>query len=93
MVDFAKHWASDSAVDSFSKAEWVVDRLIAKGSINWIYGAPGCFKSFAALDIACSIGAGKAWLANDVVKRPCFLLCRRRRHRLAPSPRGMGKGK
>lgn len=72
MVDFAKHWASDSAVDSFSKAEWVVDRLIAKGSINWIYGAPGCFKSFAALDIACSIGAGKAWLANDVVKGPVF---------------------
>lgn len=72
MVDFAKQWASTAAVDSLAKAEWTVDRLIAKGSINWLYGAPGCFKSFAALDIACHIGAGKPWLGNEVIQGHAF---------------------
>lgn len=72
MVDFAEQWASTAAVDSLAKAEWLIDRLIAKGSISWLYGAPGCFKSFAALDIACHIGAGKPWLDNDVVQGPVF---------------------
>lgn len=72
MVDFAEQWASTAAVDSLAKAEWLIDRLIAKGSISWLYGAPGCFKSFAALDIACSIGAGKSWLGNEVAQGPCF---------------------
>lgn len=72
MVDFAEQWASTAAVVSLAKAEWVIDRLIAKGSISWLYGAPGCFKSFAALDIACCIGAGKPWLNRDVIQGPVF---------------------
>lgn len=72
MVDFAAQWSSTAAVDSLAKAEWTVDRLVAKSSINWLYGAPGCFKSFAALDIACCIGAGKPWLNRDVIQGPVF---------------------
>lgn len=71
---FADEWASDSHVDTFAKTEWTIDGLIAKGSINWMFGDPGCYKTFAALDMVGCVGANKQWHGRDVSPGPVYFL-------------------
>ena len=49
------------------KRSYVVDRLIQKGSINFIYGPPGAAKSSIVIDLVCSLQENGCW-ANRKTK-------------------------
>ncbi len=40
---------------------WLVEGLIPEDALVVLYGAPGAFKSFLALDFALSVALGRAW--------------------------------
>lgn len=46
--------------------EWLIEGVIPKGSFTALYGPPGSFKSFIALDIAEAIATGRAWMGKEV---------------------------
>jgi len=46
--------------------EWLIEGVIPKGSFTALYGPPGSFKSFIALDIAEAIATGRAWMGREV---------------------------
>ena len=46
--------------------EWLIQGVIPKGSFTALYGPPGSFKSFIALDIAEAIATGRAWMGRTV---------------------------
>ena len=46
--------------------EWLIEGVIPKGSFTALYGPPGSFKSFIALDIAEAIATGRTWMGRDV---------------------------
>ena len=47
---------------------WLVKGLIPQRSFGVLYGAPDSFKSFTAIDIACSIATGKKYRGNTTKK-------------------------
>jgi AAA domain len=50
--------------------EWLVQGLLKKQSLSVLYGPSGEGKSFVALDIAASIGAGRDWHGRKVDQGP-----------------------
>lgn len=50
--------------------EWLVQGLLKKQSLSVLYGPSGEGKSFVALDIAASIGAGRDWHGREVDQGP-----------------------
>ena len=46
--------------------EWLIEGVIPKGSFTALYGPPGSFKSFIALDIAEAIATGRTWMGKEV---------------------------
>ena len=46
--------------------EWLIEGVIPKGSFTALYGPPGSFKSFIALDIAEAIATGRTWMGREV---------------------------
>ncbi|WP_217251907.1 AAA family ATPase [Streptomyces sp. AC602_WCS936] len=40
------------------QVEYLVASMLAKDSLAWLYGDPGCYKSFVALDLAASVALG-----------------------------------
>jgi len=46
--------------------DWIVDKLITKGSLCVIYGEPGSKKTFSMLSMAVCVAAGKSWLGFTV---------------------------
>jgi hypothetical protein len=48
--------------------EWLIDGVIPVGSFTALYGPPGSFKSFIALDIAEAIATGRSWMGKPVDK-------------------------
>lgn len=48
---------------ALSPPTWLIDEYLPNNSLVTIYGAPGCGKSFLALDLALSVATGEDW--ND----------------------------
>jgi hypothetical protein len=48
--------------------EWLIEGVIPVGSFTALYGPPGSFKSFIALDIAEAIATGRTWMGKPVDK-------------------------
>jgi hypothetical protein len=46
--------------------EWLIECVIPKRSFTALYGPPGSFKSFIALDIAEAIATGRTWMGKEV---------------------------
>jgi hypothetical protein len=46
--------------------EWLIEGVIPQGSFTALYGPPGSFKSFIALDIAEAIATGRSWMGRPV---------------------------
>jgi len=46
--------------------EWLIESVIPAGSFTALYGPPGSFKSFIALDIAEAIATGRSWMGKEV---------------------------
>ncbi len=52
----------DSAgLDLIPEPEPLVPGVLYRDSLAWLYGAPGCGKSFIAIDLAGCIGTGEVW--------------------------------
>ena len=45
--------------------EWLVNRVIPKKGFVALYGPPGSFKSFIALDLAAAIARGTQWMGQE----------------------------
>jgi hypothetical protein len=50
--------------------EWLVQGLLLRQSLSVLYGPSGVGKSFVALDLAASIGAGRDWHGRKVQQGP-----------------------
>ena len=59
-----EHW--DSIEDE--PVEWLIDKVLVAGSFSALYGPPGSFKSFMALDMAEAIATGRSWMGREVSK-------------------------
>ena len=59
-----EHW--DAIEDE--PVEWLIDKVLVAGSFSALYGPPGSFKSFMALDIAEAIATGRQWMGREVSK-------------------------
>jgi AAA domain len=55
--------------------EALVDGLLYRDTLALLYGSPGCFKSFLALDLALSIDGGRAWGGRATVQGPVLYVC------------------
>ena len=47
-------------IKNMPNPQWLVDRLVIERSLGFIYGPPGCLKTFIALDMALSFATGGA---------------------------------
>ena len=67
-----EHW--DSIQDE--PVRWMIDKVLPVGSFSALFGPPGSFKSFIALDIAEAIATGRTWMGNEVTEPGAVLyLC------------------
>jgi hypothetical protein len=64
-----EHW--DSIQDE--PVKWLIHSVIPVGAFTALYGPPGSFKSFIALDIAESIATGRTWMGNEVIEQGAVL--------------------
>jgi hypothetical protein len=62
----------------------IVDDYLFKGSVAWLHGKWGSFKSFVAIDIGCCIATGLPWHNHDVVQGNVLYLA-------AEGAKGLGK--
>ena len=46
--------------------EWLIDNVLPKRAFCALYGPPGSYKSFVALDIAEAVATGRAWMGREV---------------------------
>lgn len=51
-------------LDDMAEPEPLVGKVLYRDSLAWLFGAPGSYKSFIALDIAGSVGTGEPWQAE-----------------------------
>lgn len=49
---------------------WLVENVLQSDSHAMIYGAPGSYKTFAALDLACHIAIGAEWHGRKTKQGP-----------------------
>lgn len=54
------------AMNDVPEHSWLVDGVVASGSITWMYGRPGSYKSFIALDLALRVATGGSWCGREV---------------------------
>jgi hypothetical protein len=64
-----EHW--DSIQDE--PVKWLIHSVIPVGAFTALYGPPGSFKSFIALDIAEAIATGRTWMGNEVIEQGAVL--------------------
>lgn len=57
-----EHW--DAIQDE--PVKWLIDGVLPVGAFSALYGPPGSFKSFIALDIAHAIATGTPWMDREV---------------------------
>ena len=48
------------------KVEWIIENVLPVKSFSALYGPPGSYKSFHALDMAEAIATGRPWMGNQV---------------------------
>lgn len=51
------------------RQDWLIDGVLVAGGLAALYGQPGAYKTFLALDMALSIAAGIPWADRGVQKR------------------------
>jgi hypothetical protein len=53
--------------------EWLIHGILPRKAFTALYGPPGSFKSFIALDMAEAIATGRPWMGNEVEKQGAVL--------------------
>lgn len=60
----------DSAgLDDIPEPDPLIPGVLYRDSIAWVYGAPGCGKSFVSLDLSGAVGTGSHWQASGLAAR------------------------
>lgn len=54
--------------------EWLVGDVLVSDSIAVMFGKPGTFKSFLALDLACCVAGGLPWQGREVKRGPALYM-------------------
>lgn len=54
--------------------EWVIDQLIAEGSISIFYGEPGSKKTYSLLSLAVCVALGRPWLGYESNPRKVLII-------------------
>lgn len=60
-------------LDLIPEPEPLIGNLLYRDSLAWVFGPPGCCKSFIALDIAGCVGTGNTWQGFGPVKQGVVL--------------------
>jgi hypothetical protein len=58
-------WQSFGLVECYEPREpvkYIMGNIFEEGSLNIVYGAPGCFKSMLLADLCVAVSGGKEWL-------------------------------
>jgi hypothetical protein len=58
---------SDLELESMPPMQWLANGIFPATSLLALCGAPGCGKSFVAMDLALSIAIGRQWFGQDVL--------------------------
>jgi hypothetical protein len=53
--------------------EWLIHGILPSKSFSALFGPPGSFKSFIALDMAEAIATGRPWMGNQIEKQGAVL--------------------
>jgi hypothetical protein len=53
--------------------EWMIHSILPTKSFSALFGPPGSFKSFIALDMAEAIATGRPWMGNQIEKQGAVL--------------------
>lgn len=61
-------FVDDDVVENMPAREWLVSGILPRSGVCILFGLPGTYKSFLAIDWALSIGFGRAWLGRKVRK-------------------------
>jgi len=73
--------------DAWPEPEWLIPGLLPKQGLAMIYGKPGTWKTFAALDLTLGLAAGlPTWGSSAAAPAPVLYLA-------GESPRGIGKSR
>jgi len=54
--------------------EWVIEQLIAEGSLSVFYGEPGSKKTYSLLSLAVCVAIGRPWLGYDSHPRKVLII-------------------
>ncbi len=60
-----------AAILATSPPDWLIEDILPQEAFGLLFGAPEAYKSFVALDAACSVATGKPFLGRFPVKLPC----------------------
>jgi hypothetical protein len=52
------------AIRDLPAPEWLVEAVLPMPGVAMLYGAPKAGKSFAAIDLACSVATGRSWFGR-----------------------------
>ncbi|MCW5879221.1 MAG: AAA family ATPase [Anaerolineales bacterium] len=67
-------YTADDAYTDPPAAEWAVQGLLTRPSLNLLVGPPGTMKTWAALDLAIAVAAGQPWLGRNVAQAPSIFV-------------------
>jgi KaiC/GvpD/RAD55 family RecA-like ATPase len=56
----------EKAIERVRNKKWLIYGMLPHNDVGYIYGAPGSYKSFLALDIACHVASASKWNGIDV---------------------------
>lgn len=63
-----------SGLDSLPDPEPLIEGVLYRDSLAWLYGKPGHGKSFVALDWAGCVGGGLPWHSREVIAGPVLYI-------------------
>lgn len=74
LAHFRAHLVDSAGLDSIPDPVPLIDGILYRDSLAWLYGKPGSGKSFVALDWAGSIANGIPWQCRGVSRGPVLYL-------------------
>lgn len=84
LTELRKALVDTTTLDTIPDPEPLIDGILYRDSLSWLYGKPGSGKSFVALDWAASVATGTPWHTRTVTPGPVLYL-------VAEGVRGMRK--
>lgn len=71
---YSKAVRDSKSILDLAEPDYWIDDFLPKDSFSMIFGPSGQFKSFIAMDIACSVATGNSYHGNDVEKAPVIYM-------------------